>query len=91
FSRFVFLPTTDNELNSWFTGPLFEFYTDRKVVVASAGERLEPDEKVLILKHRDQQRVIATIERQAGRELVNEKCGPRFCAYDVQTVGAFTQ
>ncbi|MCP4896042.1 MAG: hypothetical protein GY906_03625, partial [bacterium] len=47
FSRFVFLPTTDNELNSWFTGPLFEFYTDRKVVVASAGERLEPDEKVL--------------------------------------------
>jgi hypothetical protein len=83
FSRFVFLPVSNHELNVWFTGPLFEYYTDRPVRISGAGEKIANDEKVLILKYPQQEQLVAAVEKQAGCALVNEKCGPRFCAYDV--------
>ena len=40
FNRMVFVPLTEDPLNEWFQGPLFEYYTDRPVV--SGSEKTPP-------------------------------------------------
>ena len=84
FTRFVFVPVSDTPLNQWFQGPLFEYYTDRAVVASSSNQSgLHAGEKVLVLRYRQRDSVIAAVSRWSGKTLANEKCGPRFCAYDV--------
>jgi hypothetical protein len=84
FSRFVFVPVSETPLNQWFQGPLFEYYTDRAVVASSANQSgLNAGEKVLLLRYRQRDSVIAAVSQWSGKTLANEKCGPRFCAYDV--------
>jgi hypothetical protein len=83
FSSLVFIPYDVNPLNVWFEGPLFEYYTDRPVLVAEPSRGLRPGEKVLLLDVEDRQRVLADIAAQTGFRLANEKCGSRLCAYDV--------
>jgi hypothetical protein len=84
FTRFVFVPVSDTPLNQWFQGPLFEYYTDRAVVASSANQSgLHAGEKALLLRYRQRDEVIAAVSRWSGKALANEKCGPRFCAYDV--------
>ena len=83
FTRFVFVPITDAKQNAWFQGQLFEYYTDRPVVVLDAGQRLIPGDKVLVLRFVQRETVVTGLERWSGARLANEKCGPRFCAYDV--------
>ena len=83
FSRLIFVPVSDAPLNQWFQGPLFEYYTDRPVVVATPASELRPGEKVLVLRYRQRDDVVAGLARWSHRRLANEKCGPRLCAYDV--------
>jgi hypothetical protein len=83
FTRFVFVPITDAKENAWFQGQLFEYYTDRPVVVLDSGQRLRPGDKVLVLRFVQRETVVTGLERWSGTRLANEKCGPRFCAYDV--------
>jgi len=83
FTRFVFVPITDAKENAWFQGQLFEYYTDRPVVVLDSGRRLGPGDKVLVLRFVQRETVVSGLERWSGARLANEKCGPRFCAYDV--------
>jgi hypothetical protein len=83
FDRFVFVPLTDVSLNAWFTGPLFEYYTDRAVAIASTGSDLRPGDKLLILRYTPREDVVARLSDWSHQRLVNEKCSQRMCAYDV--------
>ncbi len=83
FARFVFVPVTEAKENAWFQGQLFEYYTDRPVAVLDSGRRLGEGDKVLVLRFVQREEVVAGIERWSGTRLANEKCGRRFCAYDV--------
>jgi hypothetical protein len=83
FSRFVFLPTEQTQFNSWFNGPLFDYYTDRSVAGYQEGGALGAGDKVLILRHENQEMLAAEVGKALGINLVNAKYGPRFCAYDV--------
>lgn len=83
FDRLVFVPLTDTPLNQWFQGPLFEYYTDRVVGIATRPSDLRPAEKVLVLRYRQRDDVVARLAGWSGKRLANEKCGLRICAYDV--------
>jgi hypothetical protein len=83
FPRFVFVPVSEASLDSWFQGPLFEYYTDRPVVLATSGDALRDGDKALVLRFVQRDAVVSGLERWSGKRLANEKCGPRFCAYDV--------
>ncbi|HUL80444.1 MAG TPA: hypothetical protein VL691_24500 [Vicinamibacteria bacterium] len=84
FTRFVFVPMHDVPLNAWFTGPIFPYYTDREVVVLSGAGRVGPGDRLLLLRHEDQQEILPRLERFLGVTLGEERCGLRFCAYDVR-------
>jgi hypothetical protein len=79
----VFVPVSEASLDSWFQGPLFEYYTDRPVVLATSGDALRDGDKALVLRFVQRDAVVSGLERWSGKRLANEKCGPRFCAYDV--------
>ena len=83
FQRFVFVPVADTPLNQWFQGPLFEYYTDRPVVTSSSGSDVRAGDKALLLRFRQRESVTAAVSNWSGKTLANEKCGLRFCAYDV--------
>jgi hypothetical protein len=83
FDRLAFVPVSDNPLNAWFEGPLFEYYTDRAVVTLPPGPTLRATDKVLMLRYKDRDIVRAQVEATAGVRLVHERCGVRVCAYDV--------
>lgn len=83
FSRFVFVPVTKAALNDWFQGPLFQYYTDRPVAIAAAGDDLQEGDKLLVLRYQQRDEVAAGVARWSRKKLANERCGPRFCAYDV--------
>jgi hypothetical protein len=83
FSRLVFVPVSETPLNQWFTGPLFEYYTDRGVVVAAPSGGLNAGEKALVLRYKQRETVVATLSIWSHKRLSNEKCGLRICAYDV--------
>lgn len=83
FNRMVFVPITDTPLTQWFQGPLFEYYTDRVVAVAVPGRDLRAGEKVLVLRYKQRDDVIAALTAWSDKRFANEKCGLRLCAYDV--------
>jgi hypothetical protein len=83
FDRLVFVPLTDTPLNQWFQGPLFEYYTDRPVVVAARPSDLRPGQKILVLRYRQRGDVVARLAGWSRKRLANETCGLRLCAYDV--------
>ncbi len=83
FSRFVFLPITPNPLNDWFQGPIFEYYTDRRVIYFNEEMPLGPRDKILMLIYQNQKELVTEIGINLGIGFANEKCGPSFCAYDV--------
>jgi hypothetical protein len=84
FTRMVFVPLTEDPLNEWFQGPLFEYYTDRPVAILDP-EKTPPKsgEKLLVLRGEECVLALPELERRFGLKLANETCGPRFCAYDV--------
>lgn len=84
FERLVFVPVTETPLTEWFQGPLFLYYTDRPVSVASRPEELRRGDKLLVLRYTDRALVVGRLEGWSGLRLENEKCGPRLCAYDVR-------
>ena len=85
FNRMVFVPLTEDPLNEWFQGPLFEYYTDRPVAILDP-EKTPPKngEKLLVLKCEERLLALPELESRFGLSLTNETCGPRFCAYDVR-------
>jgi hypothetical protein len=83
FSRMVFVPISETPLNQWFDGPLFEYYTDRKIVAADPGGDLHVGEKLLILRYKQRDAVVSALSDWSHKTLANEKCGPRLCAYDI--------
>jgi hypothetical protein len=83
FEGLVFVPVTDTPLTQWFQGPLFLYYTDRPVAVATKPEDVRRGDKLLVLRYQERQAVVSAIERWSGVQLANEKCGRRICAYDV--------
>ena len=85
FERMVFVPLTEDPLNEWFQGPLFEYYTDRPVAILDP-EKTPPKsgEKLLVLRCEERLLALPELESRFGLRLANETCGPRFCAYDVQ-------
>jgi hypothetical protein len=83
FSRLVYVPVARHALDEWFQGPLFEYYTDRPVVVAHPGMRPRPDERVLLLRYKDRDTVVGDVGIRLGARLVDERCGARLCAYSV--------
>jgi hypothetical protein len=84
FRRLVFLATSRTPLNAWFDGPLFLYYTDRPVAVASASERLSPNDLAVVVRQSDQARLAAALGTRFGVELVDGTCGARLCAYRVR-------
>ncbi len=84
FDRMVFVPLTEDPLNEWFQGPLFEYYTDRPVAILDP-EKTPPKsgEKLLVLKCEERHLALHELERRFGLRLTHETCGPPFCAYDV--------
>lgn len=83
FSRFVFIPVEDTPFNAWFTGPIFEYYSDRPVAALDAsGLRLT--DKVLLLAHDRQRELVAELEGLTHVRFTHERCAARVCAYDVQ-------
>jgi len=83
FSRLLYVPVARHPLDEWFQGPLFEYYTDRPVVVAQPGMRLRPDDRVLLLRYKDRDTVVGDVGIRLGARLVDERCGARLCAYSV--------
>ncbi|MFI5120307.1 MAG: hypothetical protein ACHQM4_07835 [Thermoanaerobaculia bacterium] len=84
FRRMVFVPLTEDPLNEWFQGPLFEYYTDRPVAVLNPDETPpKSGEKLLVLRCEERLVALPELESRFGLRLTNETCGPRFCAYDV--------
>ena len=85
FKRMVFVPLTEDPLNDWFQGPLFEYYTDRPVAILDP-ERTPPKsgEKLLVLRCEERLLALPELESRFGLRLTGETCGPRFCAYDVR-------
>jgi hypothetical protein len=85
FRRMVFVPLTEDPLNGWFQGPLFEYYTDRPVAILDP-EKTPPKsgEKLLALNCEERLQALPELESRFGLRLANETCGPRFCAYDVR-------
>jgi hypothetical protein len=83
FRRFDYVSIRPTALDSWFQGPLFEYYTDRLVVVAESPGALRVGDEALVLRYVQRDAVAAAVERWSGRALVHEKCGQRICAYDV--------
>ena len=85
FTRMVFVPLTEDPLNEWFEGPLFEYYTDRPVAILDP-EKTPPKsgEKLLVLKCEERLLALPELESRFGLKLTGETCGPRFCAYDVE-------
>ncbi|MBI4917441.1 MAG: hypothetical protein HY825_16500 [Acidobacteria bacterium] len=82
-SRLVYVPVARHPLDEWFQGPLFEYYTDRPVVVAQPGWRPRPDDRVLLLRYKDRDTVVGDVGIRLGARLVDERCGARLCAYSV--------
>ncbi len=83
YARLVFVPLTDTPLTAWFQGPLFLYYTDRPIAIASRPEELHPGDKLLVLRYTDRALAVKGLEGWSGRRLLHEKCGLRICAYDV--------
>ena len=83
FSRLVYVPVARHPLDEWFQGPLFEYYTDRPVVVAQPGMRPRPDDRLLLLRYKDRDTVVGDVGIRLGARLVDERCGARLCAYSV--------
>jgi hypothetical protein len=83
FRRFVFLPITQEPMNDWFQGPIFEYYTDRQVEYFNMLKPPGPGDEVLMLIYNDQKRLVQEIGRRLALGFVNEKCGYNFCAYDL--------
>jgi len=85
FSRLVFIPVSDDPFNYWFKGFIFSYYTDRRLYLYKPGkrERVATDDKVLLLRSPQQDEVVSRLESRIGKRLVNQTCGPHFCAYDV--------
>jgi hypothetical protein len=83
FDRMVFVPISEAPLNDWFRGPLFEYYTDRPVVIAAPGRVFQRGDKVLLLRYKQRAEVVAGLAGEIRNGLANEKCGQRLCAYDV--------
>lgn len=83
FPRFVFVPVGEAALNPWFQGPLFQYYTDRPVVIADSDTALHDGDKLLVLRYTQRGQVVDGIAGWSGKRLVGEKCGRRICAYDV--------
>jgi hypothetical protein len=88
FARLVFVPVTESPFDQWFQGPLFEYYTDRSVVIAAKGTDVSPGDKLLVLRSEARADVVAGVERWSQRKLANEKCGLRICAYDVAAIAS---
>jgi hypothetical protein len=83
FERLVFVPVTDTALTQWFQGPLFLYYTDRPIAVATKPHEVRRGDKLLILRYQQRPTVVSAVERWSGVQLANEKCGRRICAYDI--------
>jgi hypothetical protein len=83
FTRFAFLPLTEGPFNDWFQGPIFEYYTDRRVAVLPPDVPPKPGEKLLVLKFDGRDQVLREIGARFDLSFPNEVCGPRFCARDV--------
>ncbi|MES1240425.1 MAG: glycosyltransferase family 39 protein [Acidobacteriota bacterium] len=83
FDRLVFVPVTDTALTQWFQGPLFLYYTDRPIAVATRPDEVRRGDKLLVLRYQQRPAVVSAIEGWSGAQLANEKCGPRICAYDI--------
>jgi hypothetical protein len=83
FTRMVFVPVSETPLNQWFTGTLFEYYTDRPVVAATGAADLHPGDKVLVLRYKQRADIVAALADLSHKVLVSEKCASRLCAYDV--------
>jgi len=83
FSRFVFIPVENVAFNGWFSGPVFEYYSDRSVSVFDGKTQLASGDKVLVLAHERQQFLMADLSGYLHVVFSNENCGARFCAYDV--------
>ncbi len=83
FRRFVFLPITQIPMNDWFQGPIFAYYTDRQVEYFNTLMPPRPGDKVLMLIYHNQEGLVADIGNKLGFVLVNERCGPSFCSYDL--------
>jgi hypothetical protein len=83
FDRFVFLPTTRDPLNLWFTGPIFEYYTARPVTYFDRSVTVVPGDKILMLQSEGRVSMLPQIDSLLGIRLENERCGTGLCAYDV--------
>lgn len=83
FSRWVFVPVARHPLDEWFQGPLFEYYTDRPVVVATPEGRPGTTDKVLLLRYKDRDALVEDVGVRLGVRLVGERCGARLCAYSI--------
>ncbi len=84
FSRMVFIPLTEDPLNDWFQGPLFDYYTDRPVALLQPEAPPKTGEKLLVLRFEGQGMALRELEARFEKLFANERCGPRFCAYDVR-------
>lgn len=85
FDRLLFVPLTETPLNAWFQGPLFEYYTDRRIALAGGPADVRVGDKVLVLRYAQRADVQARLAAWSGKRLENEKCGSRICAYDVSS------
>ena len=83
FTRFLFIPLEDVAFNGWFAGPTFEYYTDRGIRMFDGTTRLMHGDKVLVLAHENQSLLMADLGKHLGVVFINEKCGSRFCSYDI--------
>jgi len=79
----VFAPVSETPLNQWFEGPLFEYYTGRKVVTAAPGTGLHVGDKVLVLRYKQRGDVVVALAEWSHKALLSEKCSTRLCACDV--------
>jgi hypothetical protein len=88
FTRFVFIPLTPDPLNDWFQGPGFPYYTDRPVAILEPDRPPRVGEKLLVLRLDRRDTALREIGAQFGVRFTNERCGPRFCAYDVEAAAS---
>jgi len=88
FTRFVFIPLTEDPMNDWFQGPGFPYYTDRTVAILEPDRPPRPGEKLLVLRFEGRDVVLQEIGVRFGLRFTNETCGPRFCADDVEAAAS---
>ncbi len=78
FERIVVIPHIQSQLYSWFTWPLFKFYSWRWITIYKNGLELSPRDAILLVTWWDDPSVLTQFSHINPAD---SSCGEKFCIY----------